>query len=108
MKQETELDMYADDFDTKEKAKFTDTSSSSVQKPMEAEESKKEQSEDEVVTWELKWSQNEDAEVNGPHTTEQMQAWSKEGYFKSGAWVRRTGQQGQFYSAARVDFELYL
>lgn len=63
---------------------------------------------DDTVSWELKWSQNETAEVHGPHTTEQMQAWAKEGYFKSGAWVRRNGQQGQFYSAARVDFELYL
>lgn len=63
---------------------------------------------DAEVTWELKWSQNENAEIHGPHTTEQMQAWSKEGYFKTGAWVRRTGQKGQFYSAVRVDFELYL
>ncbi|XP_043275167.1 CD2 antigen cytoplasmic tail-binding protein 2 homolog [Venturia canescens] len=108
-KQEAELDMYADDFDTKEKAKFTENNLTSGEKTMETEESnRKDQSDDESVTWELKWSQNDDAEINGPHTTEQMQAWSKEGYFKSGAWVRRTGQQGQFYSAARVDFELYL
>lgn len=37
-----------------------------------------------------------------------MNAWAREGYFKSGAWVRRTGQNNQFYDAARVDFELYL
>lgn len=62
----------------------------------------------EEVMWELKWSQDENAEVYGPHTSEQMHVWSKEGYFKSGAWVRRTGQNNQFYNAARVDFELYL
>lgn len=62
----------------------------------------------ENVTWDLKWSQDENAEVHGPHTSQQMHAWAKEGYFKKDAWVRRTGQQNQFYSAARVDFELYL
>lgn len=63
---------------------------------------------EENVTWDLKWSQDENAEVHGPHTSQQMYAWAKEGYFKKGAWVRRTGQQNQFYNAARVDFELYL
>ena len=62
----------------------------------------------EVVTWQLKWSQNENAEVSGPHNTEKMLMWAKEGYFKKGAWVRRTGQKGEFYSAARIDFDLYL
>ncbi|XP_011054822.1 PREDICTED: CD2 antigen cytoplasmic tail-binding protein 2 homolog isoform X2 [Acromyrmex echinatior] len=89
-KQEAELDMYADDFDEKEKAKLDDTDN------------------EENVTWDLKWSQDENAEIHGPHTSQQMHAWAKEGYFKKGAWVRRTGQQNQFYNAARVDFELYL
>lgn len=101
--------MYSDDFDTKEKAKLVDPDTAAGANSMETETKKSEEAEEEErVTWELKWSQNSDAEVNGPHTTEQMQAWAKEGYFKSGAWVRRSGQQGQFYSAARVDFELYL
>lgn len=81
-----------------------------IDKKLASTKSENTKNEDEVedVTWELKWSQEEDAEVHGPHTSEQMHAWAKEGYFKKGAWVRRTGQQNQFYSAARVDFELYL
>ncbi|XP_003491524.1 CD2 antigen cytoplasmic tail-binding protein 2 homolog [Bombus vosnesenskii] len=101
-KQEAELDMYADDFDVKEKAKLDENESNNKGiDNSEAEEAKE-------VTWELKWSQDENAEVYGPHTSEQMNAWAREGYFKSGAWVRRTGQNNQFYDAARVDFELYL
>lgn len=74
------------------------------------EQENEEQNVDDVesVTWELKWSQNDNAEVSGPHKTEKMLSWSKEGYFKKGAWVRKTGQTGEFYSAARIDFDLYL
>lgn len=103
-KKEADLDMYADDFDVKERAKLDEKDG----KQTEKKESPKKEDQAEDVTWELKWSQAEDAEVHGPHTTQQMHAWAKEGYFKKGAWVRRTGQQNQFYSAARVDFELYL
>lgn len=73
----------------------------------EIDNSENEHKEEEIM-WELKWSQDENAEIHGPHTSEQMHAWAKEGYFKSGAWVRRRGQNNQFYNAARVDFELYL
>ncbi|XP_029168246.1 CD2 antigen cytoplasmic tail-binding protein 2 homolog [Nylanderia fulva] len=104
-KQEAELDMYADDFDEKEKAKLDDTNNDKTADSTSAEEST---SLAENVTWNLKWSQDEDAEIHGPYTTQQMQSWAKEGYFKKGAWVKRTGQQNQFYNAARVDFELYL
>lgn len=62
---------------------------------------------DDKISWELKWSQEDKADIHGPHTTEQMQAWAKEGYFKKGAWVRKIGQN-QFYSASRIDFEIYL
>ncbi|XP_011702039.1 PREDICTED: CD2 antigen cytoplasmic tail-binding protein 2 homolog isoform X1 [Wasmannia auropunctata] len=103
-KQEAELDMYADDFDEKEKAKLDDTDDGNLAEPSNAEESTPEEN----VTWDLKWSQNDNAEIHGPHTSQQMHAWAKEGYFKKGAWVRRTGQQNQFYNASRVDFELYL
>ncbi|KOC63830.1 LIN1-like protein [Habropoda laboriosa] len=103
-KQEAELDMYADDFDVKEKAKL-DGSESNVKETDNSEEDETTEAE---ITWELKWSQDENAEIHGPHTSEQMHAWAKEGYFKIGAWVRRTGQNNQFYNAARVDFELYL
>jgi len=104
-KQEAELDMYADDFDEKEKAKLDDTDSGKTAETVKTEETT---SLEENVTWDLKWSQDENAQVHGPHTSQQMYSWAKEGYFKKGAWVRRTGQQNQFYNAARVDFELYL
>lgn len=103
-KQEAELDMYADDFDVKEKAKLDGSENNSKEENNSAKDDDKE----EEITWELKWSQDENAEIHGPHTTEQMHMWAKEGYFKSGAWVRRTGQNNQFYNAARMDFELYL
>ena len=103
-KQEAELDMYADDFDEKEKAKL-DESENNVKG---AANSENDEAKEEEVTWELKWLQDENAEIHGPHTTQQMHEWAKEGYFKSGAWVRRTGETNQFYNAARVDFELYL
>ena len=60
------------------------------------------------VLWELKWSQENNAEVHGPHTSDQMHAWSKDGYFKNGGWVRKIGQSGDFYTASRIDFELYI
>ncbi|KYM95164.1 PREDICTED: CD2 antigen cytoplasmic tail-binding protein 2 homolog [Cyphomyrmex costatus] len=104
-KQEAELDMYADDFDEKEKAKLDDADNEKTAETSNAEENTLLE---ENVTWDLKWSQDENAEIHGPHTSQQMHAWAKEGYFKKGAWVRRTGQQNQFYNAARVDFELYL
>lgn len=104
-KQEAELDMYADDFDEKEKAKLDDTDSD---KAAETTSEDKTSDFEEKITWDLKWSQDENAEVHGPYSTQQMQAWAKEGYFKTGAWVRKTGQQNQFYNSARVDFELYL
>ncbi|XP_011266585.1 CD2 antigen cytoplasmic tail-binding protein 2 homolog isoform X1 [Camponotus floridanus] len=104
-KKEAELDMYADDFDEKEKAKLDDTNNDKTTEATSAEEST---SLTEDITWDLKWSQDENAEIHGPHTTQQMHTWAKEGYFKKGAWVRRTGQQNQFYNAGRVDFELYL
>ncbi|XP_014607137.1 PREDICTED: CD2 antigen cytoplasmic tail-binding protein 2 homolog isoform X1 [Polistes canadensis] len=108
-KKEADLDMYADDFDVKEKAKLGEhNTDNETDKKSEEIENKKSNDDMEQVTWELKWSQAEDAEVHGPYTSEQMHEWSKKGYFKKGAWVRRSGQQNQFNSAARVDFELYL
>lgn len=79
-----------------------------IDKAAETTNEEKSSSLEENVMWELKWSQNEDAEIHGPHTSQQMHAWANEGYFKKGAWVRRSGQQNQFFNAARVDFELYL
>lgn len=92
-----ELDMYADDFDDKEKQKLDvkDGASTST-----ATESGKE------VMWEFKWNKD-DEKIEGPNTSEQMQKWVEDGYFKNPVWVRRSGQE-QFYSSARIDFELYI
>ncbi|CAD6238500.1 GSCOCG00008461001-RA-CDS [Cotesia congregata] len=102
-KHEAESDMFADDFDSK----TTETNISGTSKSDENKEAETLKGDDEVK-WELKWSQNDDDKVNGPYTSEQMHTWANEGKFKKGAWVRRVGQAGQFYSAARLDFELYL
>ncbi|XP_050342334.1 CD2 antigen cytoplasmic tail-binding protein 2 homolog isoform X2 [Nymphalis io] len=96
-----QLDMYADDFDEKEKlnidCKTQDTGESST----EGTTSK-------TLQWEFKWTQENDAEISGPHSTEQMNKWSSEGYFKNGVWVRKQGEDSQFYNSNRIDFELYM
>lgn len=97
---DADLDMYADDFDQKEK----NVLSSSSSKPDNEDNKEEEQKQ---VRWEFKWSQNEEA-ISGPHTTEQMQKWSQEGYFKTGVWVRKHGEDSQFYTSNRIDFELYM
>ncbi|KAL7294359.1 hypothetical protein TKK_0012367 [Trichogramma kaykai] len=103
---EAECDMFSDEFESKEKLKLKDSNDAEGSAPKDLN-----QKEDPLVTevsWELKWSQEKEAEVHGPHTSEQMHTWSKEGYFKNGAWVRKIGQNGDFHSAARIDFELYI
>ncbi|EFA01650.1 CD2 antigen cytoplasmic tail-binding protein 2 homolog [Tribolium castaneum] len=85
------LDMYADDFGDKEKEKMETASVSG--KP-------------EQLMWEFKWDQDKD-QVEGPYDTSQMLKWSKEGYFKTGVWVRKCGEQSNFYTSNRIDFELY-
>lgn len=88
-----ELDMYADDFETKEKEKKVNFAE--PEKDLEVK-----------IEWEFKWKQ-EDEKVHGPFTTEQMQNWVEDDYFKSGVYVRKTGDEN-FYSSSRIDFELYL
>ncbi|XP_011494648.1 PREDICTED: CD2 antigen cytoplasmic tail-binding protein 2 homolog [Ceratosolen solmsi marchali] len=105
---EAELDMFADDFDSKEKDKIIETKTSDESTSEKIEDKADENPINGEVCWELKWSQEEKAEIHGPHSTEQMQKWAKEGYFKNGAWVRKRGQYGEFYNASRIDFELYL
>lgn len=60
------------------------------------------------MQWEFKWENDEKAEIHGPHSSSEMQNWVSQGYFESGVWVRRVGQQGDFYTSRRIDFELYL
>lgn len=102
MEADDALDMYADDFDTKEQK----------QKQVTGESSQKQKTvrfgvDDSSISWEFKWK-IDDPECHGPHTTDQMFKWSQEGYFKDGVFVRKCGSEAQFNSSNRIDFELYL
>jgi CD2 antigen cytoplasmic tail-binding protein 2 len=93
------LDMYADDFDDKEKEKFGSTSGTLDT----TEEEKKE-----PLMWEYKIN-SDDVEIHGPFDTEQMQKWVQEKHFKKEIYVRKCGiVDDRFYSSHRIDFELYL
>ncbi|KAI4454840.1 protein lin1 [Holotrichia oblita] len=96
---EPELDMYSDNFANEEKAKLGDTTTEG--------ESVESTSTDKKLMWEFKWDQNKD-KVEGPYTTEQMNKWANEGYFKTGVWVRKCGENTNFYTSNRIDFDLYL
>lgn len=94
---ETELDMYSDDFEIKEKKKFSVTTSRDNDLKDEV---------DNGLWWEFKWKA-EDNKVHGPHNTQQMIKWLKENYFTTGVMVRKCGESSNFYSLNRIDFELY-
>ncbi|XP_023952074.2 CD2 antigen cytoplasmic tail-binding protein 2 homolog [Bicyclus anynana] len=100
-KDDAQLDMYSDDFDEKEKSNIDKKDHVETKESPVKEESQE-------LKWEFKWTQDNNAEVSGPHTTEQMQKWVTEGYFKTGVWVRKCGEDTQFYSSNRIDFELYM
>lgn len=106
---EDELDMYADDFDSKEKSKLKDDDpkdSSGVDQPSTS--TSQEREEKPLLMWEYKEQQEAD-QIHGPFSTEQMQKYADEGRFSSGAFVRKVGaEDSRFYSAARIDFDLYL
>ncbi|XP_042361222.1 CD2 antigen cytoplasmic tail-binding protein 2 [Plectropomus leopardus] len=92
--EEDELDMFADKFDEK----HTGGSDKNEEDNKVSDE----------VMWEYKWENNDDSEVFGPFTSQQMQDWVDEGYFSSGVYCKRTDQEGaQFYNSKRLDFELY-
>ncbi|KAH8402542.1 hypothetical protein KR222_008599 [Zaprionus bogoriensis] len=89
------FDMYADDFEEKESKLLKQS-----QKPA-AEPSTNE------IKWEFKWKQT-DEDIQGPYSTEKMLNWSTGDYFKSGVYVRKVGENSNFYSSNRIDFDLYL
>lgn len=95
------LDMYADDFDTKEQQRMDTENSGESSKINETEH------DDNEVQWEYKWKMD-DTELHGPFKTEQMQKWVDDGHFKDGVFVRKCGTDSQFHSSNRIDFELYL
>lgn len=88
------FDMYADDFEEKE-------SNALKQSQKEEDQCSKE------LKWEFKWKQT-DEEVQGPYSTEKMLSWSTGDYFKDGVFVRKVGENTNFYSSNRIDFDLYL
>ncbi|KAK1798367.1 hypothetical protein P4O66_007834, partial [Electrophorus voltai] len=94
---EDELDMFADQFDEQHGRGKGD----------EEEEEDESRVSDEVM-WEYKWENKENSELYGPFSSQQMQEWVEQGYFKDGVYCRRIDQEGaQFYNSKRLDFELY-
>jgi CD2 antigen cytoplasmic tail-binding protein 2 len=96
---EPELDMYADDFDEK----AAGAKSVTFAKP----EDVKPAEEEPQLMWEYKLTQDDNAAILGPFTTEQMSKKSDNGDFKENVFVRKIGDE-RFYSSARIDFDLYL
>lgn len=93
-------DMYSDDFIEVELKTLNKQPTMSSQKPnLDVNASK--------LLWEFKWTQ-QDTSVDGPYNTEQMMDFSKTGHFKSGVYVRKVGEDTNFYSSNRIDFDLYL
>lgn len=103
---EAELDMYADDFDEKEKFKI-DAGESSEKKSVTFKNDKEDTKNSDELMWEYKLTQDENAEVLGPFTTEQMQRKVDNGDFKDNVFCRKIGDE-RFYSSSRIDFDLYL
>ncbi|XP_076609650.1 CD2 antigen cytoplasmic tail-binding protein 2 [Chaetodon auriga] len=91
-----ELDMFADKFDDMHGSKS------------ENKETEGDGRVSDEVMWEYKWDNDDNSEIYGPFTSQQMQDWVDEGYFSSGVYCRRKDQEGsQFYNSKRLDFELY-
>ncbi|XP_023239507.1 CD2 antigen cytoplasmic tail-binding protein 2 homolog [Centruroides sculpturatus] len=65
-------------------------------------------SKDDEVMWEFKWENEENAAIYGPHPSSEMLRWVEEGYFEKGVWVRKVGQNSDFYNSRRIDFDLYV
>lgn len=99
---DADLDMYADDFDVKEKAKIIEPSTKSNQ----ADAAAVDDEEEPELMWEVK-VKADDENILGPFNTLTMSKKADNGDFKDGAVVRKVGDE-RFYSAARIDFELYL
>ncbi|CAM4366856.1 hypothetical protein PO909_001562 [Leuciscus waleckii] len=92
--EEEELDMFADEFDDRHGA--------------EKDEDKDNSLVSDEVMWEYKWDNEENSELYGPFSSQQMQDWVDEGYFKDGVYCRKIDQGGApFYNSKRIDFELY-
>lgn len=100
------LDMYADDFDTKEKEIVKEKVPIGPVAAAESKASATTKTDENELRWEYKWKEA-DTDTHGPFSSEQMQNWVDNGYFKDGVLVRKVGTDSQFYTSNRVDFELY-
>lgn len=89
------FDMYADDFEERES------------KRLKTSEKEDDEPNTNDIKWEFKWKQT-DEEIQGPYSTEKMLNWSTGDYFKDGVYVRKVGENTNFYSSNRIDFDLYL
>jgi len=62
---------------------------------------------DDEVMWEFKWTNEPDAELQGPFSSTKMLEWVESGYFKEPVWCRKSGSNSEFSSSKRIDFDLY-
>ena len=95
------LDMFAKDLDEDKKEVTTEiepVSSSSTEKPLDIHNE---------ISWEFRWENKDDAEIHGPHTSEEMLKWSDNGFFDKGVFVRKIGSN-EFLDGKRIDFDLYV
>ncbi|CAL1541190.1 unnamed protein product [Lymnaea stagnalis] len=126
MKDDAALDMFADDFDSKEAEKIKVPETDNIQDkeltekkfddfkepnpPSSSRDSKTQNATEEEtsgVMWEYKSEFTEESEIKGPFTTSQMITWAEDGTFGKGVFCRKYKSNGQFYNSARMDFELY-
>uniref|UniRef100_A0A0B7A3V9 GYF domain-containing protein n=1 Tax=Arion vulgaris TaxID=1028688 RepID=A0A0B7A3V9_9EUPU len=123
MKDDEALDMFADDFDSKEAVKTKPISSDDSSTENMSGDSNKfdefkkplppitdtpsvEEAHD-TILWEYKTENTDDSLVKGPFTSSQMMTWTDDGTFNKGVFCRRYQTQGQFYNSSRLDFDLY-
>ncbi|TSQ23957.1 CD2 antigen cytoplasmic tail-binding protein 2 [Bagarius yarrelli] len=96
--EEDELDMFADQFDDKHGQQKGEKKDEEADSGLVTDE----------VMWEYKWENKDNSELYGPFSSQQMQDWVDQGYFKDGVYCRRIDQEGaQFYNSKRLDFDLY-
>ncbi|XP_023296251.2 CD2 antigen cytoplasmic tail-binding protein 2 homolog [Lucilia cuprina] len=99
---ESSFDMYSDDFNKNEEEQLKKQNFKN-----DSEEKNVTDSKPKELLWEFKWNEN-DTTLQGPFNTKQMLKWSNDGYLKNGVYVRKVGEQSNFYTSNRIDFDLYL
>jgi len=106
------LDMFGADLDSKQTSNNGDSKkdTSNGDNKNTEESTSADLDDDDSVRWEYKWSE-QDPTVYGPFTSEQMAEWKEKGFFKDTLVVRKldkaSSKEAVFYSARRIDFDLY-